>query len=385
VNAAIAGSSESRGRSAGAAGNAGARRAEVERAGADRAGAAAAGAGARGVTAIVSPLAAELAGVIRLTRNRQALRVRSEGGSRRVIRGQLAGEEVALAATGDGAPAAAAGLAALLAALRPRRLLVLGVAGGLSPGLAAGSLVAARQVLADDGGAVPARDPDAAWLAQALRHGAIAGLAVSTRTILGTPEEKQAALARALRPEPEPASHLGGLGTAGPATTSVLAQLPALASAPAAAAMPALQPGSGTAVPDSEAVPAATAVAADLESAAYARVAAAWPLPYLVVRAVLDPADEELPLDFEACRDASGRVRNARVVLRALARPRRLADLWRLRSRLAGGAARLGAFAADLLAGVQTSEAAVLAGPADDGPGAAGGFQLSVAVTRRTA
>jgi nucleoside phosphorylase len=363
------------------AGAAGARGAGAEHAGAERAGAEHAGAehfgvaaGTRGVTAIVSPLTAELAGVARLTRGRRVLRVRGEGGSWRVIRGRLGGEEVALAATGDGGPAAAAGLAALLAALRPRRLLVLGVAGGLSPGLAAGSLVAARRVLADDGGAAPARDPDAAWLAQALRRGAMAGLAVSTGAILGGPDAKQAALRRVLRAE-----------------AAIQAALPA--------------------------------VAADLESAAYARVAAAWPLPYLVVRAVLDPADEQLPLDFEACRDASGRVSNVRVLLRALARPRRLADLWRLRSRLAGGAARLGAFAADLLASAQTPDPAALAAPADHRPAATrpsgaavatapptlpaspappaagqagkphadgdpgiaagGGFQLSVAVTRR--
>jgi adenosylhomocysteine nucleosidase len=298
-----------------------------------------------GLTAIVSPLAAELAGVATLTIGREVLRVRGEGGTWRVTLGSLAGEQVALMATGDGAPAAAAGLAALLAALRPRRLLVVGVAGGLTPGLAAGTLVAARRVLAGDGGEAPRRDPDAAWLARALACGAVAGVAVATGAILGGPGAKQAALLRAMRAMRAPRA------------------------TPAAAAAAAIHGDVGA---------VAAAATADLESAAYARVAAAWPLPYLVVRAVLDPLEEELPLDFEACRGASGRVSNARVVLRALARPRRLADLWRLRARMEGAAARLGAFAEDLLG---DPGAAVHAGSDEE----RGEVQPAMAATRRRA
>ncbi|MBV8200737.1 MAG: hypothetical protein JOZ15_08945 [Acidobacteria bacterium] len=277
-------------------------------------------------TAIVAPLAAELAGVLAATSGRR--RMRLDGGDGRLrpwlrrqrqsrlpgrrrpaaILGRVAGEDVALMATGDGPAAAAAGLEALLAAVRPRRLLVIGVAGALTPGLAEGALVAARQVI-DAGGRVVPQGPDARWLAQALAAGAVCGIAVSADRIAAGPAARRAALRTALAPEAEPA-------------------------APAATA-------------------AAAVATVDLESAAYARVAAARSLPYLVVRAVLDPAEEELPLDFEACRDATGRVSNARVVLRALARPGTFVELWRLRARVRAAAARLGILAERLVAAAQ--------------------------------
>jgi hypothetical protein len=97
-------------------------------------------------------------------------------------------------------------------------------------------------------------------------------------------------------------------------------------------------------------MPEDTIAVIDLESVAYARVAAARSLPYLVVRAVLDPAGERLPLDFEACRDGSGRVSNARVLGHALARPRSLAKLWRLRARVRDAAAGLATLAERLVA-----------------------------------
>jgi adenosylhomocysteine nucleosidase len=287
-------------------------------------------------TAIIAPLAAELAGVLAATAVRRTLRVpveaRPGGGPwhqsarwRRwgwghrssrwtVTLGRLAGEDVALMATGDGPAAAAAGLEALLAAVRPRRLLAIGVAGGLTPGLAEGTLVAARQVVAGDGARVP-REPDAAWLAAALSGGAVAGAVVSADRILADPAARQAVLGQAL---PMPAT------TAMPATTPLPART-----------VPAAMPGAIAVV--------------DLESVAYARIAAARSLPYLVVRAVLDPADERLPLDFEACRDRGGRVSNARVLARALARPRSLGKLWRLRTRVRDAAAALAALAERLV------------------------------------
>jgi len=297
-----------------------------------------------GPTAIVAPLAAELTGVLAASTERSVRRV---GGWRRGPRwkltlGRLAGEEVALMATGDGAAAAAAGLEALLAAVAPRRLLVLGVAGGLTPGLAEGTLVAARRVLAGDGSPV-ARDPDPAWLAAALASGAVGGVAIAADRIVSEPGARQALLGKAL-PPPEPASPLSRVG--------------------------------------GHAAAARTAVATvDLESAAYGRVAARASLPYLVVRAVLDPAEETLPLDFEACRDAGGRLDNARVVLRALARPRSVAALWRLRARVRDAAARLGAFAEALLAAPAGGQGEPARAAAMDG----GGSPASVVAGRRGA
>ncbi len=280
-------------------------------------------------TLIVCPLAAELAGVLAVTAGRRALRVHRPDRRRLTVTlGRLAGGEVALAATGDGPAAAAAGLEALAGALRPRRLLVLGVAGGLTPGLARGTLVAARQVLAGDGGAPPSQPPDESWLAQALRGGARACIVVSAARILTDPRAKQDMFRTLLATE--------------------LAAAAAELSAAACTASPA-------------AIPIA---AVDLESAAYARVAARLFIPYLVVRSVLDTAEETLPLDFEACRGGSGRVSQARVVLRALAHPRAVADLWRLRSRVKEASARLAALAM------------LLAGAPARGAAAAGGFSI---------
>ncbi len=268
-------------------------------------------------TAIVAPLAAELAGVLAATRDRRRLRPLRGRGGPRVTLGSLGGEEVALMATGDGPAAAAAGLEALLAALRPRRLLAVGVAGGLTPGLAEGTLVAARRIVAGDGSAPPCQ-PDAAWLEWALACGCVAGMAVSAERIVADPRARQGILRQAL------AAPGGGAGAA---------------PAPAAPLSP---PGTGS----------THCVTVDLESAVYAGLAAAWSLPFLVVRAVLDPAEEELPLDFEACRDRSGRVRNARVMMRALARPASLRRLWRLRTRVRRAATRLGMLAEQLVAAV---------------------------------
>jgi len=274
-------------------------------------------------TVIVAPLAAELAGVLAATRGRRRLRPLRGGGGPRVTLGSLGGEEVALIATGDGPAAAAAGLEALLAALRPRRLLAVGVAGGLTPGLAEGTLVAARRIVAGDGSAPP-RQPDAGWLEQALACGCVAGTAVSADRIVAGPPARQDLLERSrAAPGGGPGASPGSLATPG--------------------------------LPDAVCPPCATV---DLESAAYAGLAAAWALPFLVVRAVLDPAEEELPLDFEACRDRSGRVRNARVLMRALARPTSLRRLWRLRARVSDAATRLGTLAEQLVAAVPPRAAA---------------------------
>jgi adenosylhomocysteine nucleosidase len=189
------------------------------------------------------------------------------------------------------------------------------VAGGLTPGLASGTLVAARQVVAEDGTPAPAA-PEAAWLAQAVAGGAVAGVAVAARSILGDPAAKRQLLCRAVAPS----GGAGGRETAWPVAT------------------------------------------VDLESLAFAHGAAAHGVPYLVVRAVLDPAEETLPLDFEACRAASGRVSNLRVVLRALARPGSWRALWRLRGRVGAAATRLLALAQQLMPMPATGGAAAAAG-----------------------
>jgi nucleoside phosphorylase len=257
-------------------------------------------------TAIVSPLAAELAGVAAAAAGLRRWRL---GGGGWAARGWLSGQPVVLAATGDGARSAARGLGRLLAAERPGRLLVVGVAGGISPGLESGDLVVARQLFerrGEDLLAGPA--PDAGWLAHAAAAGVAAGSVVSGDRILVTAREKRE-LWDDLRRQSAPA-----------------------------AGMPAV---------------------CDLESAAYARLAAAAGVPWLVVRAVLDPAGEDLPMDFNLCRTGDGEVSNARVVTRALAgglgggragRPSFVALLG-LRARLRLCARRLATLAAELAGG----------------------------------
>jgi adenosylhomocysteine nucleosidase len=63
------------------------------------------------------------------------------------------------------------------------------------------------------------------------------------------------------------------------------------------------------------------ATAVDMESAAIANKAAEWRVPFQIVRAVSDAADEDMPLDFNLYRDAEGRFSRSRIAMAALARP----------------------------------------------------------------
>ena len=73
-------------------------------------------------------------------------------------------------------------------------------------------------------------------------------------------------------------------------------------------------------------------LACDMESAVILAWAAARGVPAAVVRAVADPASRGVPPDLAALVEPDGRVRSARAVRAALARPRALADALALRS-----------------------------------------------------
>ena len=192
--------------------------------------------------------------------------------------------------TGDGARCAAEGLQDLLSRLPVDALLLAGVAGGLSPELEPGALVIAREVR-DAGGAAP--PPDPGWVERALDAvPATAGTLLTARRIAATAERKVELRRR--------------LGGAAPA-------------------------------------------AVDLETAAWARAAAAHGVPYLAVRAVSDTAAETLPLDFERWRDRRGRVRRGGVALHALLHPGVIGALLGLRRRVRLCAERLADAALDLL------------------------------------
>jgi adenosylhomocysteine nucleosidase len=235
--------------------------------------------------AILTGLPEELAPVLRRAHGVE------RAGRGRVYRGWLGGVRAVFAVTGDGPPRAERAALALCREFGPAALYGAGIAGALSPSLAAFDLVVARRVR-DRGGEAPA--PDAELLARARRAGdPAAGLLLTVDRPVVDPRQK-AALAAALAGE-EPA-------------------------------------------------------AVDMESAAWARAAAAHGVPYAVVRAISDTAGEELPEFLPLCVGAEGGIRRSRVVARALARPASFAALLAMRRRLARGAEKLAAFLERLLA-----------------------------------
>ena len=241
-----------------------------------------------GPTVIVAALPEEISALLARTSAARVLSV----GRRRVVCGRIGLAPVVVCATGDGRHAAEQGLAQILDAVPAGCVLAIGVAGGLTPDLGPGSLVVARRLLDGDR---PAAEPDPTWLRRAERiGGAVLGVCVTAERILVRAAEKAAA-ARVLS-----------------------------------------QPGPAT---------------VDLESAAYARVAAERGLPCLVVRAVSDAAWEDLPLDFETLRRHDGGVSRVRVAARALVRPRAIPGLVRMRRRVASCADRLAAFVTALVDG----------------------------------
>ena len=235
--------------------------------------------------AVLTALREELAPILRLAHG-----VTSTG-ARGVRRGFLGGVSAVFAATGDGPARAGRAAAAICREFRPAALYGLGIAGALSPALAASDLVVARRVR-DGRSEAPA--PDAALLSRARLTGDPAVVLLLTVDRPVTDPRKKAALAQALAGE-EP-------------------------------------------------------MAVDMESAAWARAAAAASVPYAIVRAISDTASEELPEYLARCVGADGGIRRGAVALRALAHPASIATLLEMRRRLAHGAEKLAAFLERLLA-----------------------------------
>ena len=196
---------------------------------------------------------------------------------------------IVLGCTGDGPKRAGSGAATFLERHRPSALLGAGIAGALTPGLSVGELVASRRVRFAVGDAAT---PDPRLLERAIAAGA--------------------------RP-----------------VTLVTVDRP-IVSAAARAALA----GAG----------AQDAMAADMESAAWAREAAVRGIPYLVIRAISDAADEELPAFFAETIGTDGSIRRGEVARRALLEPSSWGTLLRMRRRLHDCSERLGAFVARMLA-----------------------------------
>ncbi|MCC6201776.1 MAG: hypothetical protein IT494_02075 [Gammaproteobacteria bacterium] len=198
------------------------------------------------------------------------------------------GDSALVVQSGIGA-ARAAVAAEALAQQQVSALLSFGTAGGLDPTLAPGTLLLPSRLIADDGVSLPI---DAAWHAAALTRlsaqQVVTGSLCSRRQIVATAAAK-------------------------------------------------------TALADST-----NACAVDMESAAIATVAVAHGLPFLAVRAVLDPASFTLPRPAQVALDETGALRTGRLALALLAAPHALPALWRLRSHFRAALATLRA-AASLL------------------------------------
>jgi nucleoside phosphorylase len=199
---------------------------------------------------------------------------------------RLGNLHVVLAATGDGALRARKGLAALCETYRPGAVVGMGVAGALTHELSLFDILVARRVLVDGAEAPP---PDATMASRAL---AIPGAREATFLTVPAP-----VVTRAER--------------------GVLA-----------------------AAVDGDGAP----VAVDMESAAWAREAAARRIPYALLRVVNDGADDELPGYLSRCMDAEGGIRRSRVALAALADPVTIPTLLVLRRRVREASGRLAAF-----------------------------------------
>lgn len=234
--------------------------------------------------AIVAALDEEVAAL----RSRLTARRRESAAVARWWSGRLAGRPVWVGVTGDGAVRARRGLEALLeGAPAPSAIWFAGVAGGLSPGLALGALLAAAEVRSATGERrLPPRRLDS-------RAGAVAGTLATVERICSRAAEKEALWRQLGCPRP---------------------------------------------------------AAVDLESSVWAEVAIERELPWGILRAVSDRAEDDLPLDFNAFLTEEGSVDRAAVARHALLRPRSVRALAALRGavklcaeRLAGALEELAA------------------------------------------
>jgi nucleoside phosphorylase len=206
-----------------------------------------------------------------------------------IFEGSLGGRPVRLACTGSGPRRAARGLDRLLAGGPVSLVVGAGVAGALTPQLAPGDVVVGRWVR-DQRGEAPASD--ATWRARALRLGARSAVAVTVDRIVTRPVDRLA-LARDLPPD--------------------------------------------------------SVASVDMESAAWTRAAEKRHAPCLILRAISDGASEVLPDYLAECLDVEGGLSRRRVAARALARPRSLRSLLRLRRQAREAADGLSRFLEDLL------------------------------------
>jgi adenosylhomocysteine nucleosidase len=258
---------------------------------------------AEGITAVVAAMPEEVAALRAALDDRRCLRRQRP----EIVTGRLGRTPIVLAVTGDGERNARRGTEALLSALPmpPNRLLVLGVSGALSPELETGELVVAERVACERGAVT--LEPDSALVELAVRSAdARRAVVVSAGRIADSVADKQRLLAAA-------------------------------------------HPGSAVAV-------------VDLESLAYATVAQAAAIPWLILRAVSDSAHEGLPALLNRCRDHGGAVQRGRVLRELLGDPRPLPTLLGMRRRIARCGVLLAGAASRVTLAAAAQDAAKLTG-----------------------
>jgi adenosylhomocysteine nucleosidase len=190
--------------------------------------------------------------------------------------GRLGPNPVAVAVSGNGDRNARAATAELLRRLPVGRVLIVGVAGALSPRLPPCALVVGDEIQHVDGTRLATPPALAAWAAETC--GARRARVISARAIIDTAAEK---------------TRLGARFGAG-----------------------------------------AAAAVVDLESAGCAAIADAAGLPWLVLRAIADTATEAVPALLNRCLDEGGAIGRGRVVGALLRNPGALPGLLELRRRV---------------------------------------------------
>lgn len=201
--------------------------------------------------------------------------------------------EVLALVTGAGMEHASREAARALDGERFELVISSGLAGGLRPEHRPGSVLVARKLLRLEDGRELV--PAAEWTELALQHGACeAVLVTSTRVASGTEEKRRLGL---------------------------------------------------------------TADAVDMESFAVLEAAASRGVPAAAIRAVSDPLEGELPLDFNRVFDSRGRVRGAALAGQIVRRPAAIPDLLRL----ARASRRAAAILADFLERYTRAAAEVVA------------------------
>ncbi len=197
------------------------------------------------------------------------------------LHGEIGDTPVFVARTGVGAPAARSATLALLARLEPAALIATGFAGATDPDLSAGDVLVAERVLdlPGPGGSTPPRTIDSS-----------PELLAAARTAAGDDDRVR----------------FGTLASTSRVVTSAEAK---------------------RRLHDEHGVDAV-----DMESLGIARAANVHDVPLLCVRAVVDDAATDLPVDIDRYVTADGRPRPLMVLWSVIVRPRRartIADLAR--------------------------------------------------------